>query len=407
MKRLNKPAAFRPRAAHLACLGLATIVAGSSASALAADGRARALSSIGIENVNDSPLKASNYRTLLRFVPRTTMSVDRVYFGFKLRGANCWDAGNAGYGAGDGGLMLVRLVSIDKTTGLPTAEIDSETVNGCTRHNQAKAEANNQIPALVWASLQATLKAGKMYGLIVSNVHADPAHHYFSFNAPIGDAELAGPHGRNELSRYAKGAVMSLDPREHVAWSEDSGQSWRYGKANGQYLSYINDHDTNHPAIRFPQYGFRLASGSTVPGQPYYAYSVDCAGCTVAHGNAVTGRDLMQVGGYTAGNSGIGTLTLKNLSTGKQSSCTPAQGYGFNQCTLPTAVRVEPGQAYSISATGSVELMKMDYSMRLLFPQVGHSSSDFPAYQPSPAPGTNKEDVPNLWAGPLSPHVPN
>ena len=70
-------------------------------------------------------------------------------------------------------------------------------------------------------------------------------------------------------------------------------------------------------------------------------------------------------------------------------------------------MRVEPGQAYSISATGSVELMKMDYSMRLLFPQVGHGSTDFPAYQPSPAPGINKEDVPNLWAGPLSPHVPN
>jgi hypothetical protein len=52
-----------------------------------------------------------------------------------------------------------------------------------------------------------------MYGLVVSNVHADPAHNFFSFNAPIGDAALAGPHGRNELSRYAKGALMSLDPR--------------------------------------------------------------------------------------------------------------------------------------------------------------------------------------------------
>src|SRR6185295_1320039 len=53
---------------------------------------------IGIENVNDSPLKSASYRALLRFVPDTTVTIDRFYFGFKLRGANCWDAGNAGYG---------------------------------------------------------------------------------------------------------------------------------------------------------------------------------------------------------------------------------------------------------------------------------------------------------------------
>lgn len=406
MQQMNFRAARKAAgAARFLGLGLA-LAAACIAPAHAAGGRAAA-KTIGIENVNDSPLKASNYRTLLRFVPRTTMSVDRVYFGFKLRGANCWDPGNAEYGAGDGGTMLVRLVSIDKNTGLPGSEIDSETVNGCTRHNQAKAEVNGQIPVLVWASLSATLKAGKMYGLVVSNLHADPAHNFFSFNAPIGDAAMAGPHGRNELNRHAKGALMSLDPREHVAWSEDGGKNWRYGKANGQYPSYINDHDTDHPAIRLPQYGFRLTNGSTVPGQPYYAYSIDCMVCTAAYGNAVVARDLSVVGGYTAGVGGVGTLTLKNMTTGKMSSCTPPQGYGYAQCTLPAAVHVDPGQTYAISSTGTVELMKMDYSMRLLFPQVGHGSTDFPAYQPWTQPGTNKEDVPNLWAGPLSPHVPD
>jgi hypothetical protein len=401
--RAARAAASRRMA--LACASVALLV-GAAGQAHAAGGRIGALS-IGIENVNDSPLKAAHYRTLLRFVPRQTITVDRVYFGFKLRGAVCWDAGNAGYGAGDGGLMQVRLVRIDKASGLPAAEIDSETVNGCTRHNQAKAEVNHQIPVLAWASLQATLKAGHMYGLVIGNVHADPARNFFSFNAPIGDAALAGPHGRNELSRYAKGALMSLDPREHVAWSEDHGSTWRYGQANGQYPSYINDHDTRHPAIRLPQYGFRLTNGSTVPGQPYYAYSVDCTGCTVAYGQARVDRDLSEIGGYTAGDSGIGTLTLRNIDTGQQASCTPSQGYGFRRCSVSPAVHVAPGQSYSIRATGTVELMKMDYSQRLLFPQVGTPGSDFPAYQPSPAPGTNPQDVPNLWAGPRSPHVPD
>lgn len=403
MKRISSSAA------RWACAGLVVAAGLGSSTAWAAGGgpgRAGALT-LGIENVNDSPLKASNYRQLLRFVPRTDMQVDRIYFGYKLRGAVCWDSGLAGYGAGDGGTLVVRLVKINKDTGLPAGEIDSETVNGCTRHNQAKAEANNNIPVLVWATLSASLKAGKMYGLVISNAHADPAKNFFSFNAPIGDAELAGPHGRNELKKKATGALMSLDPREHVAWSEDAGKTWRYGKANGQYQSYINDHDTNHPAIRFPQYGFRLTNGTNVAGQPYYAYSVDCNNCTVAFPNARIGRDLTEAGGYTAGESGVGTITVKNLTTGKQSSCTPFQGYGFNQCSLTSPVRVEVGQTYSVSATGPVELMKMDYSMRLLFPQVGHGSPDFPAYQPTPASGTNKEDAPNLWAGPLSPHVPN
>ncbi|WP_431265858.1 carbohydrate-binding protein [Roseateles chitinivorans] len=366
-------------------------------------GRPGALT-LGAENVNDSPLKASNYRQLLRFVPRADLQIDRVYFGFKLKGAKCWDTGD-GYGAGDGGTMLVRLVDIDAATGLPAGQIASETVNGCTRHNQAKAEVRNETPVLAWATLRASLKAGKMYGLVISNEHPDPARNFFSFNAPIGDATLAGPHGRNELNKDATDALLSLDPREHVAWSEDSGKTWRYGKANGQYASYMNDRDQAHPATRLPQYGFRLTSGINLPAQPYYAYTLDCANCTVAYGNLRVARSLTEAGGFTAGGAGIGTLTVKNLSTGQESSCTPYQGYGFNQCSLARAVPVQPGQVYSITATGSVELMKMDYSMRLLFPQVGHDSPDFPAYQPSPRAGTNREDVPSLWAGPLSPLV--
>ena len=34
-----------------------------------------------------------------------TIAIDRIYFGFKLRGASCWDGGNAGYGRGDGGTI--------------------------------------------------------------------------------------------------------------------------------------------------------------------------------------------------------------------------------------------------------------------------------------------------------------
>ena len=170
--------------------------------------RARSIS-IGIENVNDSPMKDAAYRALLRFVPMQSMTIDRFYFGFKLKGAECWPA-DAGYGAGDGGTLEASLVHVDPHTGLPGDVIDRETVNACTRHSEAGEELGSN-PVLVWANTQATLEAGVMYALIVRNVHDDPAQNFFSFNMPLADSELAGPHARNELSGLAAGSILSLD----------------------------------------------------------------------------------------------------------------------------------------------------------------------------------------------------
>ncbi|MBY0572856.1 MAG: hypothetical protein K2P84_04185, partial [Undibacterium sp.] len=71
-------------------------------------------------------------------------------------------------------------------------------------------------------------------------------------------------------------------------------------------------------------------------------------------------------------------------------------------CILPTAISVEVGQSYSIRSTGSVALMKLDYSQQLLFPNVGTVNGEKRVFQPKPANGTNTQDVPSLWAGPTS-----
>ena len=360
---------------------------------------------VGIENVNDSPLKSGDYRALLRFVPDTALSIDRIYFGFKLRGASCWDNGNAGYGAGDGGTVHASLVNIDPATGLPTTEITSETVNGCVRHNEA-AEIVGQDPVMVWVNLTATLEAGKLYALIISNTSADPSGNFFSFNMPLADTELAGPHARNELDRNATGAILSLDPREHVAWSKDGGKTWNYGSLNGQYRSYMNDHDTAHPATRMPQYGFRLANKTMLGVQPYYAYSTDCDGCSVTYANARYARSFSELGGFTASGTNVGTLTIKNDKTGDTASCTPAQGYGFRKCTLAKTVSVAKGENYTVSCTGSVEVMELDNPQRLMFPSVGTASGELRQFQPNPTGGTNAKDLPNLWAGPISANFP-
>jgi hypothetical protein len=360
---------------------------------------------IGIENVNDSPLKAARYRTLLRFVPDEPVAIDRVYFGFKLRGAACWDSGQAGYGAGDGGTLDATLVDIDPATGVPAAVIARESINACARHDEAVAELGG-VPVLAWASLRGSLAAGRMYGLVVRNAHADPAGNFFSFNMPLADTALAGPHARNELDGSAAGAILGLDPREHVAWSDDGGATWRYGSDNGQYRSYMNDRDTAHPATRMPQVGFRLVGGQNLALQPYYAYSTDCVRCTTAYGGARFARRFDEVGGFLASDAGVGTLTLTNTSTGARASCTPAPGYGFRRCTLPAPIDVAAGESYTVAATGAVEIMKMDRPQRVLFPAVGTADGLLRAYQPTPAPGTNARDVPSLWAGPLSAAFP-
>ncbi|WP_148716894.1 hypothetical protein [Chitinolyticbacter meiyuanensis] len=367
----------------------------------AAGGRAAALP-IGIENVNDSPLKAASYRTLLRFVPTGTITIDRFYFGFKLRGASCDEPNVAGYGKGDGGLLRANLVQINPATGLPGAVIATETVNACTRHNEAKAELDGSTPVLAWVNTPATLQGGTMYGVVISNAHADPAGNFFSFNMPLADTTLAGPHARNELNPNAQGALMSLDPREHVAWSSDNGNSWKYGSENGQYRSYMNDRDLAHPATRLPQYGFRLSNGTRLGGQPYYAYSADCVGCTVTYANTRYARTFTEVGGFTASGSNVGALTLRNISTGAQSSCTPSLGYGLRKCTLAAPVTVAAGQSYTVQSSGSVELMKLDYSQQLLFPTAGTANGEFRMYQANLVPGTKAKDVPSLWAGPTS-----
>jgi hypothetical protein len=199
---------------------------------------------------------------------------------------------------------------------------------------------------------------------------------------------------------------LSLDPREHVAWSVDGGATWQYGSNNGQYRSYLNDRDTAHPATRMPQYGFRLTNGTNVGAQPYYAYSTDCVNCTVTYANARYARTFTVLGGFTASGTDVGMLTMTNTSTGARASCTPTQGFGFRTCMLPTPVSVAVGESYTVASTGSVETMRMDNPQRLLFPRVGTATGELRAFQASPGSGTNAKDVPSLWAGPLSANFP-
>ena len=361
---------------------------------------------IGIENVNDSPMKAAGYRALLRFVPDATITIDRFYFGFKLRGASCWDAGAAGYGAATAGSLRREPRGHRRGHGTPDDDPHDRDGERCTRHERGGGRGRRKRSRLVWVNPAATLAGDKMYGLVVSNAHANPAGNFFSFNMPLADTTLAGPHARNELDARAPGAILSLDPREHVAWSTDGGTTWRYGSDNGQYHSYMNNNDHAHPATRMPQYGWRRSDGVTVAQQPYYAYNDDCIGCSVTYANARYARTFTEVGGWIASGTNVGALTFTNTSTGGSASCTPSQGYGFRTCTLPSPMSVAVGQDYRVSSTGSVEIMRMDNPQRVMFPRVGTRTGELRSFQITAAPSTNAKDVPSLWAGPVSAQFP-
>lgn len=355
---------------------------------------------VGIQNVNDSRLSSNQFRALLRFVPRADVEIDRIYFGFKLQGAECWEPSSDGNGAGDGGTLHGALVEIDAQTGLPGDVLDEETVPACARHDEAEAESG-ATPVLGWISARATLERGRMYGLVIDNPHADAKNNFFSFQMPIADAELAGAQGRNELRADATDGIMSLDPREHVAWSTDAGATYRYGADNGEYPSLVG----THPATRIPQYGFRSFDGRMLAGQPYYAYQTSCSDCASLYASARTAHSFTELGGFTA-DADVGALTLTNTATNATASCTPGAGYGFRTCRLESPLSVAAGESYLVRASGSVELMRLDQQQRTLFPSVGSPDDDLRASQPEPPPGTHEQDVPSLWAGPLATPLP-
>jgi hypothetical protein len=363
-------------------------------------GRSLALP-IGAVNSSDSPMKLAATQMLLRFVPRSTISVDRVYFGFKLQGAECDNQGSSGSGAGNGGILSASIVTIDSLTGLPGSTIVSESVPACERFNEAYAELQNKaLPEFAWINAKITLEANTLYGLIVRNSDKTPATHYFSLNMPIADANLAGPHAKNSLDPNAKGAILNMDPRELIAWSEDNGRNWKFGHENGPYLSYVNNIDKLHPATRVPQYGFRLSNGGNLAGQPYSASADRCIDCSVTYANAPIKLSLTQLGAFTSSTGDVGSLTITHATTAATASCTPAEGYGFRSCKLSAPFPIAKGESYTLRASGSVEILRFNSSQQSLFPEVGTIESDFRMFQSIPGTGTHAGDIPQIWAAP-------
>jgi hypothetical protein len=363
MPRRSLLAAARTAAA----VGLTLLMLPSSATA------AREIP-VGLANVNDQNLRDGRWLYAMRFVVDRDTTMYRFFSQMKAKGASwdehtgtkCTTYGAGCYGAGDGGLIEARLVTV-KPDGTPDLAnvLARETVDPQKRYFETKAAYGISTISLFWYFNMGGvgLKANTPYVMVYRNVHGDPAHNFSSANSPTVKASEAGPNAGNNLDPNAPGAIAGLDPREAVAWSTDGGGTWSWGRQVGPYYGSTTTDD----GVRLPHYAWQ-ASPTSKPetNQPYSAYWSTCAPCTLTATSVPRATTLTEAGGYAPVGKSVGVVTVKNLRTG-ETGRTASLGSGIARGRLDNPVDVAVGDAYQITHTGTVYRAEADnYVVRTL-----------------------------------------
>jgi hypothetical protein len=242
-------------------------------------------------------LSSSSYGIANRFVLPKTVTIDRWYFAVNGEGADCVD-GRDSYGSGDGGIEFGRIVDVDPATGLPTEQIlASESVNGCDAYERAKEEFDlpdkHQVHYVQFAPV--TLQADRMYAFVLSNDHSNPGDgstsqgNHMSANLNFANLDDMGPNAANTLDPNAPGAAYGLDPRETTMWTDDSGETWKFGDEVGWY-------DVGNGEGRMWPGGYRIAGGPNVPNGWIYMNWPDEGEASITY-TAPTAQTLTTAGG--------------------------------------------------------------------------------------------------------------
>ena len=297
-------------------------------------------------------------------------------------GVTCTQGGPGCYAAGDGGIINVRLVSInaDGTPNLSNV-LAQETVDPRTRYFATKSAYGVSGITLFWYFNMGgvSLKANTPYVMVYRNLHGDPAHNFVSNNSiQVRDSD-AGPNGRNNLDPNAPGAIAGLDPREATTWSSNGGSSWTWGRQVGHYFGSA----TGDEGTRLPHYAWQSSpTAKPESNQPYTAYMTSCTPCTLNNAAVPRRTTLTEAGGYAPVGKSVGVVTVRNMRTG-QTGKTASLGEGIRKGSLSTPVTVEVGDSYQITHTGTVFKMEADgYQVSILglgsgafpFTTVGHGA---------------------------------
>ena len=288
---------------------------------------------VGLSQAGNQVMNDGRYVYAIRFVLDRDTSLTRFIGPFNMEGASSVGGRTSGYARGDGGTIRARLVSV-KENGEPDLGrvLAEETVGAAQRYFASKEafgiDADLRTQLLYFNVGGVRLRANTMYAMTFQNAHPVPAENYFSENSPLVREADAGPNGRNNLDPDAAGAIAGLDAREAVAWSQNGGESWDWGRLAGDGFtpgayagSLIDDAGT-----RLPWYGWQ-ASGTARPqsNQPYYAYAEEGSYTLRSHAvpKPVT---LTEAGGYAPVGRSVGVVTVRNTSTGDTGHTDPLGG---------------------------------------------------------------------------------
>jgi hypothetical protein len=325
---------------------------------------------VAMFNVNNQVMNSPNYVYAVRFVIDQDTSLYRFISGFNLEGAKQL-GGRQGYSGGSGGKILARLVAV-KPNGEPDMSqvLASETVDAWQRYQESKAAygAPGLTQLLYFNTGGVQLVGGQMYAMTYQNADSSPAMNFFSENSPTVKQSVAGPNGVNNLDPNAPGAIDNLDPREAVAWSKDSGQSWVWGRfvGEGDTPGAYGGSATSDDGTRLPWYGWQTSpSSAPQSNQPYYAYQ-ESGSYTLRVPPLATDTTLSEAGGYAPEGASAGILTVRNLSSGEVGQ-TASLGTGLVKGTLDNPVKVEAGQSYEISNSGTVLKAEADSFIQSTF----------------------------------------
>jgi hypothetical protein len=311
---------------------------------------------VGLYNVNNQVMNSPDYVYAIRFVVDQDTPLYRFISGFNLEGSDGLE-GRSGYSSGDGGEVLARLVAV-KPNGEPDMSqvLAQETVAAGQRYQESKAAygAPGLTQLLYFNMGGIELTGGRTYAMTYQNVDSSPADNWFSENSPTVKDSVAGPNGVNTLDPNAPGAIAGLDPREAVAWSQDGGASWAWGRhvgegdTHGAYGGSATDDD----GARLPWYGWQSSPGADPQSnQPYYAYKE--SGSYTLRETADASTTLSVAGAYAPVGASAGAITVRNLSTGETATTAPL-GSGLVKGALDHPVSVAASQAYEISNSGTV-----------------------------------------------------
>src|SRR3954447_746667 len=230
------PSASR-RLGRAATAVLSTLVALLAVAGFAADSSSAYRGvPVGIYNVNNQVMNSPEYVYAIRFVIDEDTSMYRFISGFNLEGSRRV-GGRSDYAGGNGGRVLAQLVTV-KPNGEPDVShvLAEETVGASQRYLESKAAygAPGLTHLLYFNMGGVRLEGGQMYAMTYRNADAAPSDNWFSENSPTVKESVAGPNGVNNLDPNASGAIAGLDPREAVAWSQDDGRSWSWGRHVGE-----------------------------------------------------------------------------------------------------------------------------------------------------------------------------